>query len=51
MNCTTDYASTTETVEGFTRGELINGYFLLGILLVLAYGFFYFWLRGVKIDQ
>lgn len=51
MSCATDYASTTETVGGFTRGELVNGYFLLAILVVIAYGFFYLWLRGVKIDQ
>jgi len=51
MSCATDYASTTETQNGFTRGELVNGFFLLALLVVVAYAFLYFWVRGIKIKQ
>lgn len=57
QNCSTEYetasstpgSSTIETVNGFSRGELVNGFFLLAILIVVAYSFFFIWIRGVKI--
>lgn len=43
--------TSTEVVNGFTRGEVVNGFFLLTILIVITYGLMYIWLRGVKINQ
>lgn len=45
----TPASSSIETVNGFTKGELVIGYFLLALLILTAYAFLYFWVRGVKI--
>jgi len=44
-------SSTILTSNGFTRGELLNGFLILAILLVVSYSFLFHWVRGYRIRQ
>jgi hypothetical protein len=53
--CLTVYGQSTSTdssyYNGFTYGEIVISAFLVIILLILAYGFFWFSVKGFKIRQ
>lgn len=52
LTCNTEYATSSvpvETINGFTHGELVNSYLLLGILILAAYLFVYFGINGIKL--